>query len=197
MKRLVIFGQRIQQLERQKYDCRVTVQFQPNAWCDEAMFLFWARHMWRRDVAERKLLVIDSHRAQLTQNALKVMDEACNTSVVSIGGGLTSVLQPLDLVVIRPFKHRVDEIFNQHLSSNLDAYTNITIPAGKRILMTQWIGQSWMEVMASLRPTIQRVFITPGISVVADGSEDDIFAIQAIENYTYAVFSEEESNEES
>ena len=93
------------QQERQKYDCRVAVQFQPNAWCDEAMFLFWARHIWCCDVAERKLLVIDSHRAQLTQNVLKVMDEDYNTSVVSIGGGLTSVLQPLDLVVNRPFKH--------------------------------------------------------------------------------------------
>ena len=126
------------------------------------------------------------------------MDEDCNTSVVSIGGGLTSVLQPLDLVVNRPFKHRVDEIFNQHLSSNLDTYTNGTIPAGKRrILMTQWIGQSWMEVMASLQPTIQRVFKTTGISVAADGSEDDIIAIHGIENYTYAVFSGEESDEES
>ena len=59
--------------------------------------------------------------------------------------------------------------------------------------MTQWIGQSWMEVMASLQPTIQRVFKTTGISVAADGSEDDIIAIHGIENYTYAVFSASEA----
>ena len=58
--------------------------------------------------------------------------------------------------------------------------------------MTQWIEQSWMEVMASFQPTIQRVFKTTGISVAADGSEDDIIAIHGIENYTYAVFSGEE-----
>ena len=48
VKPLVIFrgtGQRIKQQERQKYDCRVTVQFQPNAWCDEAMFVLGQAHV--------------------------------------------------------------------------------------------------------------------------------------------------------
>ena len=66
VKPMIIFrgaGQHISQQEKQQYDHRVTVVFQENTQCDEATFLFWARHMWRRDVATQKLLVIDSHSA--------------------------------------------------------------------------------------------------------------------------------------
>ena len=95
VKPLVIFrgtGKRITQQERLEHDPRVNVQFNPNAWWDEDMFVSWARHMWRRDVETRKLLVIDSHRAQMTDQAMAIMDKDCNTTVVTIGEGLTPVL---------------------------------------------------------------------------------------------------------
>ena len=96
---LVIFwgtGQRIKQDERQQYDHRVTDQFQKNAWCDEQVYLFWSRHMWRHDVNTRKLLIIDSHHAQLADRVLDVLLNSCNTTMVPIPGCLTSVLQSLD-----------------------------------------------------------------------------------------------------
>ena len=123
-KPLVIFrgtGQRMTQAEKQDYDHRGTVKFHPNAWCDETMFLFWARHMWRRDVVTPKMLVLDSHRAQITNNAGTVMEQECNTTVITIGGGLTPVLQPPDVLLSKPFKTRVDDLFNEHLTANLDA----------------------------------------------------------------------------
>eukprot|EP00117_Sycon_ciliatum_P034900 scpid75057/ scgid26549/ Pogo transposable element with KRAB domain len=132
VKPLIIFrgtGQRITQQEKQQYDHRVTVHFQENAWCDESVFLFWARHMWPRDVATEKLLVIDSQRAQMTARARTALKEECNTAVVYIGGGLTSTLQPLDVLFNKPFKQRVDDLFNEHLSSHLDEYVQGTIPA--------------------------------------------------------------------
>ena len=99
-KPVVIFrgtGQHITQAEKQDYDHRVTVKFHPNSWCDETMFLFWARHMWTRGVVTPKMLVLDSHRAQITDNTRTVMEQECNISVITIGGGLTPVLQPPDV----------------------------------------------------------------------------------------------------
>ena len=87
VKPLIIFratGQRITQQEKQQYDHHVTVHVQENAWCDESIFLFWARHMWRRDVATEKLLVIDSHWAQMTAWARTALKEECNTAVVTL-----------------------------------------------------------------------------------------------------------------
>ena len=51
-------------------------------------------------------------------------------------GGMTSVLQPLDVLFDKPFKTRTDDLFNEHLSSHLDEYTNGTIPAKRHVLMT-------------------------------------------------------------
>ena len=53
-----VTGQFIKQAEKQDYDHPVTVKFQPNAWCDETIFLFLARHMWGRDVFTPKILVL-------------------------------------------------------------------------------------------------------------------------------------------
>ena len=121
-------GQRITQAEKQDYDHRVTVKFHPNVRCDETMLLFWARHMWTRDVVTPKMLVLDSHRAQITDNAQTVMEQECNTTVITIGG-LTPVLQPLDVLFNKPFKTRLDDLFNKYLTANPDAYLNGTIPA--------------------------------------------------------------------
>ena len=44
----------------------IMVQFQKNAWCDEQLFLFWATHMWGRNVDTRKLLIVDNHRTHAT-----------------------------------------------------------------------------------------------------------------------------------
>ena len=47
---LLIFrgkGLRISQAEKTKYDRRVMVQFQENAWCDEGRMLHWVNHMWK------------------------------------------------------------------------------------------------------------------------------------------------------
>lgn len=68
IKPLVIFrgtGQRIPFSEKVKYDSRVVVQFQQNAWCDEQVMLFWINNMWKPLANQFKptMLVADVHRA--------------------------------------------------------------------------------------------------------------------------------------
>ena len=66
VKPLVIFrgkGQQIFLAKRVRYDARVTVCFQPNAWCDEAT-------IWEPNMLPDTLLITDIHRAQTT-NAIK------------------------------------------------------------------------------------------------------------------------------
>ena len=53
-----------------------------------------------------KMLVPDCHRAQITDNAQTVMEQEFNTTVITIGGGLAPVLQPLDVLFNNPFKMR-------------------------------------------------------------------------------------------
>ena len=67
---LVIFrgkGLRIAQTAKARYDRRVKVQFQENAWCDEDQMLNWVNHIWKcpfsPDANKPKLLIADVHKA--------------------------------------------------------------------------------------------------------------------------------------
>ena len=92
----------------------------------------------------------------------------------------------MDLVFNKPFKAKVDDLFNEHLSANLDAYINGTLPAKKRrILMKKWIGQAWVEVSDSMADTVRAVFKSAGISVKQDGSEDDLIRPHGLPDYRY------------
>ena len=67
VKPLLIFrgtGKRIPFREHLKYDRRVNVQFQPNAWCDEEAMEQWVKTSWKPFVNEEVLLVLDLHKAQ-------------------------------------------------------------------------------------------------------------------------------------
>ena len=51
VKPLLIFrgkGKRISLKEQLQYDRRVTVRFQPNAWCDQAVMEYWVKNCWKQ-----------------------------------------------------------------------------------------------------------------------------------------------------
>ena len=82
---------------------------------------------------------------------------------------------------------RVDDLFNEHLTANLDAYLNGTIPAKRRrVLMRKWDGQAWQEVSASLQEQIKAVSKFIGISIPADGSEDNLVKFRSLPEYRIA-----------
>ena len=117
VKPLIIFrgkGKRLSFHEKLRYDCRVRVMFQTNAWCDEPMMEMWLRQMWRPACTGNMLLVLDVHRAQKTDAILKTM-EHCLTTPVFVPPGTTSLVQPLDVTFNRPFKLEVEKLANEHL----------------------------------------------------------------------------------
>jgi hypothetical protein len=74
---------------------------------DEASVLLWMRRVWgRRDGALRhrpSLLVWDQFRSHLTEKVKRALKEENVTQAV-IPGGLTGILQPLDVSLNKPFK---------------------------------------------------------------------------------------------
>ena len=111
VKPLLIFrgkGLRIAEAEKKQYDSRVVVCFQENACCDENVMKFWSRHMWKRpysdDASRPRLLVADVHRAQTTDCVKKIIADECNTSIVLVPPGCTSLVQPLDVTFNKEFK---------------------------------------------------------------------------------------------
>ena len=186
---LLIFrgkGLRISQVEKTQYDRRVRVQFQENAWCDEAQMLKWVNHMWKcpfsPNAEKPKLLIADVHRAQKTTKVLNAL-EACKTTVVLVPPGCTSLVQPLDVVVNGKFKQIVDRLQTEHMQQNLDQYVNNSLSASqRRILITGWVGAAWAEVCLN-KDMVKRGFQKCGISVPINGSGDEAINIHGLTGY--------------
>jgi hypothetical protein len=82
------------------------------------------RRVWKKrpHASTRCLLSLNSFRGHLTQNTKTVL-QACNTDLVVIPGGMTSILQALDVVVNKPFKDYLREQYEDWLINNQHEYT--------------------------------------------------------------------------
>ena len=81
-------GKRISLTEKLKYDRRVMVLFQQNAWCDEEIMKIWVRQLWKPACQDGMLLVMDVHRAQTTDAITDLLQDKCNTDIKYVPGML-------------------------------------------------------------------------------------------------------------
>ena len=110
MKPLVIFrgkGMRISFTEQLRYDRRVIVKFQPNAWCDEDIMRFWIKNCWKQACFGPMHLFLDVHWAQKAEEIQDLLEAESNTSVTYVPGGCTSLVQPVDVSFNKPLKSAV------------------------------------------------------------------------------------------
>ena len=68
-------------LEERGYDRRVSVIFQPKAWCDEGV-MHWVRTCWKPACEGPVHLILDMHRAQKTEVVQAVLQE-CSSVIRS------------------------------------------------------------------------------------------------------------------
>ena len=88
-----------------------------------------------------------------------------------IPGGLTSMLQPLDVFLNKPFKDRVRRLWNEWISSGdvkLTKGGNMMKP--NITLCCQWVRQAWNDIPAEM---VKKSFLKCGISNAMNESEDD------------------------
>ena len=106
----------------------------------------------------------EAHKTEQVKRSLK----SENTDLAVIPGGLTSVLQPLDVCLNKPFKDRVRQRWMADGIHELTATERQKKPSEE--LMYQWIGEAWRDIP---REMVARSFLKCGISKALDGSEDD------------------------
>ena len=79
---LLIFqgtGKRTALSELVRYDQRVVIKFQPNAWCDEDMMKFWVQQM-KAPICDGPIhLILDVHRMQTTEDIQTIFAQECQT----------------------------------------------------------------------------------------------------------------------
>lgn len=116
------------------------------------------------------MLVLDAFRGHLTTGAEKVLRDG-GVDFAIILGGMTSALQPLDVMLNKPFKDCVREMYNQWMADD-----NPKTPTGqlcKLLLATvaTWVPQFWRLLPDDM---VVRAFKICSISNSLDGTEVDM-----------------------
>ena len=108
------------------------------------------------------MLVLDAfrcHRMPSVKDALK----RDNTELVILPGGMTRILQPLDVSVNKPIKNAMRAKWNAWLQTGNHTFTLVDI--------TTWIVEAWRELdLIIIENRLKKCCISNGL----DGSEDDV-----------------------
>ena len=84
----------------------IVVTVSPKGWMNQEVMRQWLDKVWRRRrgsfFARNSLLIYDSHKSHLTPEIQELMKSLFQLTVIP--GGLTKMLQPLDLTVNRSYK---------------------------------------------------------------------------------------------
>ncbi|KAG0415830.1 hypothetical protein HPB47_006998 [Ixodes persulcatus] len=147
-------------------NCRVTAS--KNGWMTSEKFKEWLTKVWGPNTDDvRRLLVLDQAPIHKTQAAKDAIQE-CDTDIVYVPAGCTSLLQPADVFWNKPFKanlRRTWEAFKRKGEKTLKG--NLRKPSRQDVL--DFVAEAWAAVPEE---TVERSFKGCGITNALDGSED-------------------------
>lgn len=159
----------------EKFPNGIIVHCHPKGWMDENGICLWLDKVWdKRPGASFKrpaLLVWDQFRGHLTDEVKKKLTEM-KTKQAVIPGGLTSVLQPLDVVLNKPFKNEVKKQWAEWMGTDeveKTAKGNLKKPGLSTVAM--WVKLAWDSLQSSM---VVKSFLKTGISNKLDGTQDDL-----------------------
>uniref|UniRef100_A0A803JWI5 HTH CENPB-type domain-containing protein n=1 Tax=Xenopus tropicalis TaxID=8364 RepID=A0A803JWI5_XENTR len=148
-----------------KFPPRITVRPHVKGWMDEDGTKKWLEEIWngRPGAALKKkpsLLVWDMFRAH-TCDGIKELAKSSQVTLAVIPGGLTSVLQPLDVSLNKPFKDRVRKMWHEWMSSGQARLTKVGNLMKPNIeLIAKWVRDAWEDIPEDM---VQRAFKKCGI----------------------------------
>ena len=152
----------------------VIVRAHPKGWMDETGVLDWFNCVWNKRpgamLKPKALLVWDSFRAHLTQGANKAAAKL-ETDLAVIPGGLTSILQPLDVSINKPFKDKLRQKWVDWMMAGNQKLTkagNISKP--DITVVVRWTKEAWDDIPCEM---VKKYFLKCGISNNMDGTQDD------------------------
>lgn len=161
-------------LPKAKFPPGIHVRVQEKGWMTADLMVDWVKTVWGRRAGALlypSLLVVDSFRGHLVDSVRAKLKEL-RTDLAVIPGGLTSMLQPLDVSLNKPFKDNVRRLYSEWMAEGDHAMT----PGGKIKkpsveILCSWVIEAWSMISPEI---IVRSFKKTGISNALDGTEDDV-----------------------
>uniref|UniRef100_A0A8C4STC8 HTH CENPB-type domain-containing protein n=1 Tax=Erpetoichthys calabaricus TaxID=27687 RepID=A0A8C4STC8_ERPCA len=134
-------------LKNEKFPPGIIIRAQQKGWMDNDLVIDWLKCVWQRRLGSLlkmpNMLVMDSFRGHLTEGVKKRLKDG-KTDQVIIPGGMTSLLQPLDVCINWPFKAHVLRMYTEWAATAV----HDKMPAGKMkaptlVQMCAWIIAAW------------------------------------------------------
>ena len=178
---LVIFkGKRLG--KETKVPSGLAVMMHESAWMSDAGMLVWLRkcllpyiretQRMEADTTSKFLMTMDMFKPHVTEAVISCLKEHKAVACI-IPAGITSLVQPLDISINKPFKDRLRSIWAAWmLADGNKTYTKggkMRPPSKTQVL--HWVKEAWDDISSAV---IEKSFKFGGISQNLDGSEDEL-----------------------
>ena len=139
------------------------------------LMLDWLENMWGRHPGALlnlpSKLCLDTFRGHLTDEIKNKIHRLKSERVV-IPAGMTSVLQPPDVSVNKPFKARLSEQYDRWISDHARELTaSGKIKRAPPHVVAHWVSSAWTSIPAEL---VAKSFKKCCISNALDGMKDKL-----------------------
>ena len=120
---MVIFKRKT--IPKEKFPNGIIVSANEKGWINEEMFIKWVKEVWCKRPCTffrpKSILAFDSAPAHLTAISKKTLHKTTISAVIP--GGLTKLLQPLDISVNRSFKLKIREEWEKWMVNGFHSFT--------------------------------------------------------------------------
>lgn len=174
-------------IEMARYDPRVIVQWNPNAYANESVLITWILEQLVPALPEGpRLLALDVAKFHKTDAVLDTL-RAHDILASMIPAGCTGLVQPLDVSVNKPVKDilrdLVDnalDLYEQKSGIDLRESTKTSAVGERRVLITTCVAEAWERFCTTRKELIVQTFRNLGLSLPIDGSCDDELKVKGI-----------------
>ena len=152
LKPMVVFKRKT--MPKLKFPAGVVVHVHPKGWMDEDRVKLWTGKVWKKRpgglMKTKSLLVWDMFKAHVTEKS-KDYVKRMNIDLAVIPGGLTSVVQPLDVCLNKPFKDLICQYWSAWIIDGEKTFTkggNMRAPPLD--LLCEWVVRAWAAIDAKI-----------------------------------------------
>ena len=169
---MIIFKRK--RVPKENFPSGVIIHVQEKGWMDDQGCSKWIKEVWDRRpgslLKPKSMLVWDMFKSHLTESTKSAL-RSVKTDMAVIPGGLTSILQPLDVSINKPFKDCMRKKWNEWMSSGDMSYTAAgNMKPANLPTLCQWVKESWDAIDKEI---IINAFKKCSISNSMDGTEDE------------------------
>lgn len=168
---MVIFKRKT--IPKENFPKGIVVLANEKGWMNQDVMKEWAEKCWRKRpnfiFQKNSLLIMDSMRAHLTDETKKTLSKE-KTRLAIVPGGLTKIVQPLDLSINRSFKANMRHCWESWMSEE-----NHTFTKGGRMRkatnseVCEWILKSWDKIPKDM---VEKAFFKAEITEFQQNSTD-------------------------